>query len=714
MSAKVIHQPVTQEEGELTRYLIEMLDQRNCVIIIITLCTLLATCYAFLATPVYQADVLIQLEEKKGNAILDSLNQVLPDSQPSSAPEISLIKSRMVLGKAVDDLHLQINVEKRYFPVIGKGLARLLGTPAGSVTVSRLSIPTTTETEPGQLTLTVLDDERYQIEYDGRKDTGRTGEMYSKERLLLFVDRMNAQPGEKFLVEHYDRLQAITRLQENLSVTDQGKDSGILELKLTGENKTRITQILDNISYHYLTQNIERQAAQDDKSLQFLKQELPHVRKQLDSAENTLNAYRQQKDSVDLSLEAKAVLDQVVNIDNQLNEITFREAEISKLYTREHPNYKALLEKKTTLQREKSRLNKQVSAMPATQQEVLRLSRDVESGRAVYMQLLNRQQELSIAKSSAIGNVRIIDSAVTAAKPVRPQKIILILAGMAAGLLVSIFVVMMRLFLHRGIESAAQLEQLGVEVYASIPKAERADPASGSASASDALLASRCPGDIAVEAIRSLRTRLHFQMLAARNNILLISGAIPEAGKTFVAANLAAVMAENGKKVLLIDADMRRGEGHKLLNVSAAPGLTEVLAADTPPTAARVTIQNEESQFDFIPRGAIPANPVKSLLSDTLPALLQWAEKEYDLVIIDTPPVLAVTDAVVIGQHAGSILLVAHYYRNSTSEIEASLQRFTPGSDAIIGCVLNRVSNNFRSYYASGYKHHTYAYTSKS
>ncbi|HDY8361860.1 TPA: tyrosine-protein kinase, partial [Klebsiella pneumoniae] len=162
---------------------------------------------------------------------------------------------------------------------------------------------------------------------------------------------------------------------------------------------------------NYLAQNISRQAAQDAKSLEFLNLQLPKVRAELDVAEDKLNLYRRQKDSVDLSLEAKSVLEQIVNVDNQLNELTFRESEISQLYTKEHPTYKALMEKRKTLKDERNKLNERVSAMPKTQQEILRLSRDVDSGQAVYMQLLNRQQELNIAKSSAIGNVRIIDNA---------------------------------------------------------------------------------------------------------------------------------------------------------------------------------------------------------------------------------------------------------------------------------------------------------------
>ncbi|WP_310585014.1 GNVR domain-containing protein, partial [Klebsiella pneumoniae] len=212
--------------------------------------------------------------------------------------------------------------------------------------------------------------------------------------------------------------------------------------------------------------------AQDAKSLEFLSNQLPKVRNDLDVAEDKLNEYRRKNDSVDLSLEAKSVLEQIVNVDNQLNDLTFRESEISQLYTKEHPNYKALMEKRKTLQEEKAKLNKRVSVMPETQQEILRLSRDVESGRAVYMQLLNRQQELNIAKSSAIGNVRIIDNAVAQTKPVKPKKIVIILIGFIFGSVVAIGIVLLRVFLRRGIESPEQLEELGINVYASIPVSE--------------------------------------------------------------------------------------------------------------------------------------------------------------------------------------------------------------------------------------------------
>ncbi|HBX3881395.1 TPA: polysaccharide biosynthesis tyrosine autokinase, partial [Klebsiella pneumoniae subsp. pneumoniae] len=445
------------------------------------------------------------------------------------------------------------------------------------------------------------------------------------------------------------------------------------------------------------SQNIARQAAQDAKSLEFLSNQLPKVRNDLDVAEDKLNEYRRKNDSVDLSLEAKSVLEQIVNVDNQLNDLTFRESEISQLYTKEHPNYKALMEKRKTLQEEKAKLNKRVSVMPETQQEILRLSRDVESGRAVYMQLLNRQQELNIAKSSAIGNVRIIDNAVAQTKPVKPKKIVIILIGFIFGSVVAIGIVLLRVFLRRGIESPEQLEELGINVYASIPVSEAfANNAVKKASwknknydIKQAFLAVENPADLAIEAIRGLRTSLHFAMMESRNNILMISGASPNAGKTFVSTNLAAVIAQSGKKVLFIDTDMRKGYTHNLFNVENTKGLSDILSGKM--TVERAIQPLSMAGFDFIARGAVPPNPAELLMHKNFDALLSWASQNYEIVVLDTPPILAVTDAAIIGNYVGTTLLVARFEQNTAKEIEVSVRRFEQSGVIVKGCILNGI-----------------------
>ncbi|HBY7429474.1 TPA: polysaccharide biosynthesis tyrosine autokinase [Klebsiella pneumoniae] len=707
------------DEIDLGRLVGELIDHRKLIISVTALFTLIALLYALFATPIYQADALLQVEQKQGNAILNSLSQMLPDSQPQSAPEIALLQSRMILGKTVDDLNLQAKIEQSYFPLLGKGWARLVGEKKGILVVSRLYLSSDSNTEIPKLKLKVKDANNYIVTFNDHEFEGKVGVLLDSNGISLKVDSIEAKPGTEFVISYVSKLQAITDLQEIFSVADQGKDTGILSLSLTGPDPLLLEKTLNSISNNYLAQNVARQAAQDAKSLEFLNQQLPKVRNDLDIAEDKLNQYRRQKDSVDLSLEAKSVLEQIVNVDNQLNELTFRESEISQLYTKEHPTYKALMEKRKTLQDEKAKLNERVSAMPKTQQDILQLSRDVDSGQAVYMQLLNRQQELNIAKSSAIGNVRIIDDAVSQPKPVKPKKIIIVLVGIVLGGMISIGIVLLRIFLRRGIESPEQLEELGINVYASIPISEtfanktlqNTKLRRKAGSEYQSFLAVDNPADLAIEAIRGLRTSLHFAMMEARNNVLMISGASPNAGKTFVSSNLAAIIAQTGKKVLFIDTDMRKGYTHKLFNLSNDNGLSDVLSGKIEVSKAIKKVSS--AGFDYISRGMVPPNPAELLMHRRLGELITLVSQSYDIVILDTPPILAVTDAAIIGNYVGTTLLIARFEQNTTKEIEVSLKRFEQSGVIVKGCILNGVVKKASSYYSYGYSHYGYSYTDK-
>ncbi len=707
-----------EDELDLGRLIGEIIDHRKLIVSITAFFTLLALVYVVFSTPIYQADALIQVEQKQGNAILNNLSQMLPDSQPQSAPEIALIQSRMILGKTVDDLNLQTIIKKSYFPIFGRGFARLLGENEGSLSISRLYVHNVGN-DSVKLKLTVRDGKHYEIDFNNKKINGYVGQLYENDDFSIKVDKMDAKPGSEYNIYYESRLKAISDLQNTLSVADQGKDTGMLTISLTGEDPSIIERIVESISDNYLAQNIARQAAQDAKSLEFLNKQLPQVRSDLDIAEDKLNQYRRKNDSVDLSLEAKSVLDQIVNVDNQLNELTFRESEISQLYTKEHPTYKALMEKRKTLQEEKAKLNKKVSTMPETQQEILRLSRDVESGRAVYMQLLNRQQELSIAKSSAIGNVRIIDNAVTQPKPVKPKKVLIVLLGFVFGGVISICIVLLRVFLRRGIESPEQLEELGINVYASVPVAEIISKTASKKGTftkkqndfDKGLLALVNPTDLAIEAIRGLRTSLHFAMMESRNNILMISGASPNAGKTFISSNLAAVISQSGKKVLFIDTDMRKGYAHKLFNVQPENGLSDYLSKRI--ELEKVIKQTSIAGLEFISRGMIPPNPAELLMHQRMGEFLNWANEHYDMVILDTPPILAVTDAAVIGNYAGTTLLVARFELNTTKEMTIAFKRFDQSGINVKGCILNGIVKKASSYYRYGYHHYGYSYKEK-
>lgn len=352
----------------------------------------------------------------------------------------------------------------------------------------------------------------------------------------------------------------------------------------------------------------------------------------------------------------------------------------------------------------------------------MRLSRDVESGRVIYQQLLNREQELSIARSSAIGNVRIIDPAVTRPQPVKPKKALVVVLGVLLGLFVSAGWILARSMLRMGIETPEQLEEHGINVYATVPLSEwlakkmrlrkKDFMSSGLRHKTKHIpfLAADNPVDLSVEAIRGLRTSLHFAMMESANNILMISGATPDSGKTFVSSTLAAVVAQAGQKVLYVDADMRRGYAHDLFKLDNTCGLSEMLSGKAEFTQGVQTF--DKGGFDTIVRGQIPPNPAELLMHTRFQQLLDWANERYDLVIIDTPPILAVTDAAVIGRRAGTTLLVARFGMNSVKEMLVCVQRLEQSGVNTKGVILNGVVKRASNAYGYGYHHYGYNYSS--
>ncbi|WP_234833542.1 tyrosine-protein kinase Wzc, partial [Salmonella enterica] len=524
------------DEIDIGRLVGTVIEARWWVLGTTAIFALCAVIYTFFATPIYSADALVQIEQNAGNSLVQDINSALANKPPASDAEIQLIRSRLVLGKTVDDLDLDIAVTKNTFPLFGAGWERLMGRHNEMVKVTTFTRP---ETMSGQIfTLKVLGDKRYQLVSDGGFSAqGVVGQPLNKDGVTMRVEAIDARPDTEFTVSKFSTLGMINNLQNNLTVTETGKDTGVLSLTFTGEDRDQIREILNSITRNYLQQDIARKSEEAGKSLAFLAKQLPEVRSRLDVAENKLNAFRQDKDSVDLPLEAKAVLDSMVNIDAQLNELTFKEAEISKLFTKAHPAYRTLLEKRKALEDEKAKLNGRVTAMPKTQQEIVRLTRDVESGQQVYMQLLNKQQELKITEASTVGDVRIVDPAITQPGVLKPKKALIILGSIILGLMLSIVGVLLRSLFNRGIESPQALEEHGISVYASIPLSEWQKARDSVKTIKgikrykqSQLLAVGNPTDLAIEAIRSLRTSLHFAMMQAQNNVLMLTGVSPSIG----------------------------------------------------------------------------------------------------------------------------------------------------------------------------------------
>lgn len=718
--SETIRSESSSDEINLSKLIGTLIDYKWFALSVISTIMLFGVLYSLLATPIYKSNVLIQVEQNAGSGLLNSLSEMLPSSsQVQTASEIELIQSRMILGKTIDDLKLDIGIKQKRFPIIGQGLARIMGDSDSVIDISKFDVPVDQLDQTFELV--IIDDHTFEVETDNGIFKGRKGEAIGKDGYSITVNDYEAPSGTVFKVTKYSLLTAINNLLDNFSVNDKGKDTGILELSYEGDNKEKINKILNSISNNYLLQNVARKSAEAEKSLEFVNEQLPIIRSNLDYSENKLNSFRQDNESVDLPLEAKSILDTMVAVDGQLNELTFKEAEISKLYTKEHPAYKALIEKRVVLENDKKSLEKKVSAMPKKQQEILKLTRDVESGQQVYMQMLNKQQELKINRASTVGNVRIIDTAMAQPKPVKPQKTLIILASLVLGCVLSIFVIIAKMMLHRGVSGPNELENLGISVYAMIPLSQwqqKKDmellslPRKRKLKNTNkySLLAIDNPTDLVIEAIRGLRTSLHFAMMEASNNILMISGATPGVGKSFTSINLATVIAQSGVRVLIVDADLRRGYLHEHFPLTHKIGLSDVLGGLKSETEA--IYKSPVNNLDIMFRGKTPPNPSELLMSKKFADLMSWANENYDFVIVDTPPILAVTDAAIIGRHAGTSLIVCRFEMNTVREIESSILRFDRSGVAIKGVIINSVikrASNHYDYSAYG----SYEYTSE-
>ncbi|MEZ8367746.1 polysaccharide biosynthesis tyrosine autokinase [Vibrio cyclitrophicus] len=706
------------DEIDLGKLLGILLDAKWLIMVTTFAFAVFGIAFALLSTPIYKADALIQIEEKSSGGISSMVGDMgeLFSQESSATTEVEIIKSRMILGETVDKFNLTTVTAPSYAPIVGKGFARLTG-DINHIVVSRFALPSYAS-DYGH-TIQIVDAEKgtYQLVRDDERVIlkGKVGELATADDYSLFVAGFESSNGFEFTIGKRSRLEAIEWLKSSLSLSEQGKQTGILKLSFEGENKQQISEILNHISQIYFLQNVKRNSAEAEKSLSFLESHLPGIKSELTGYEDTLNNYRQENESIDLGLEAQSTLKVMVGLEAQLNQLTFKESEVSQKFTKDHPTYRALLDKREILLQEKERLNKQIQKLPKTQREVLRMTRDVEVNQQIYIQLLNKVQELSIIKAGTVGNVRILDDAQAYAGAVKPKKsLIVVLATLLGGMLSVVFVLVKAAF-HRGVESPDQIEQIGLPVYAAVPKSDlqieltnRFKSKKKLTKGTQALLAESNPADLSVEALRGLRTSLHFAMLEAKNNVLMISGPAPGIGKSFISTNFAAVAAKTGQKVLLIDADMRKGYLQQSFGVNWDNGLSDVLSGKQEFAQSVKTTPVEN--LDIITRGQVPPNPSELLMHPRFSELMEWASKEYDLVIVDTPPVLAVTDPSIVGAFAGTTLMVARYGQNTIKEIDVARHRFEQSGIEVKGVIFNAIEKKASSSY--GYGYYNYAYSS--
>ena len=616
--------------------------------------------------PSYKSDVLLQVNVKgnKQGLALGEMGALLDVSTPSAA-EMELIKSRVVLDQVVEE-------EKLCYSAFALNKIDRLMHREGRMDLELLVIPRAFVEAEGKLIARVTaDSSKYDVlGLEGEVVlSGVVGETYRKpfagDTLVICVKSMTATVGQTFLLTAVHPQMAVNALLKGLVISEEGKNSGIIRVSLENRYADRVAAILNTVANTYLKQNIEMRSAEAKKTLLFLEDQLPSVKAKLDSAEQKLTSFRNSKGTIDLSGETRLHLEKDVTLQERLIELEQKKQEVLRLFRAEHPTVRTIEEQQARLRRELAKQQRSASSLPVLQQEVLSLQEEVEVNNKLYTNLLNNIQQLRVVQAGEVGNVRIVDKAYAPLKPARPNRKLVFAGVVFAFLLLGCLIVYIRRMLSNGVCSSSEVEQAtGIGVYGKLPMLD-------GKTLNDVMkpCVVAYPDDPFAEGIRALRTALEFSVFSEGKKVLMVSGLVQGVGKSFVSTNLAAAFAVSGKKVLLVDMDLRRGHLFK----HSQKGLCEMLEKEDYSDDYVVKVMDT---FHVLGSGARVVNPGSLLNSSRFSAFLDTFKDKYDLIVLDTPPVFQCSDALLVEKHADYLLCVLKHAAHTIESIQDALNTF--------------------------------------
>ncbi|OAK61370.1 tyrosine protein kinase [Variovorax paradoxus] len=729
----VVAPPRGDDLVQFSEYLDILIDRKWLVIGVTAAVMALGIAYAFLATPIYQSNLLVQVEDSAPdvkNFLGDTAS--LFDVKTPASGEIQVMRSRMIVGGAVEATRIYIDAKPRYVPLIGEWLARrasewsepgflgMSGYVSGTeaIGIARFDVPATLEDQE-PFTITVVSGNEYTLSHPdlAKPLTGVVGKVLSRHLLggdiVLVVSRLDGKPGAQFVVSRASVLATTEDFQKRMQLAEQGKQSNVISATLEDSDRQRLQRILNEIGAQYVRQNVERKAAEAEKTLQFLERQLPDFKKQLETSEDVYASFRNKNGTIAFDEEAKAILGQAVQLQTKLLESQQERRELLSRFTETNPKVRVLDGQMSAIRSELDGIDRRVSAMPMVQRDALRLERDVRVNGELYKSLLNSSLQLRLVKEGKVGNVRLLDRATNPKVPVKPLKPLVVALSLVLGVLIGVALALLRSKMSSGIRNPQEIEdRVGLNVYSVVPLAPEQEKIHQRITAGARgvhVLALSDPGCTAVESLRNLRIVSQLAMLEAGNNSMLITGATEGVGKSFISSNFAVILAQAGKRVLLIDADLRKGHLQRVFGLPRRNGLADVLVGEVTPEQA---IHSQVlPQLDILTTGNYPANPANMMLSSRFAALLHEISQCYDLVIIDSPPVLVAADAAAVAAHVGAVLLVARDTQTQIGELNETVKRLAHAGQQVNGVVFNGLDLARRHYGAYGYNSGSYRYT---
>jgi tyrosine-protein kinase Etk/Wzc len=737
MQVEQTSRPSSAPAGNLPQVLDLLLRSWPTIAVSLIVCLILGGAVA-LSTRIYQANLLIKIDDPIDAPTAMNpapLSVVAPSfgAKSNAQGEMQVIQSRLIVAHAVDALKLDVVSGPHRFPVIGGRIARdrtglskpgFLGLGgyawgAEQIEVGAFDVPHKLEGRP--FTVTALSGGRYELSGSGLASpiVGTVGKAEkiatAAGEATLLVKSIVAAPGIRFDLKRMSRQDAIDEIQKRLQIVEQGGEPGneskVLNVSMRGSDPERLSKTLNAIADEYVRENGDRNATIAANSLKFLEDRLPAMRAEMEAAEHRYNWYRNSNTLVDVGEEGKLILQKVADAEVQLLNLRKTRAELADRFSPSYPAVQSVDSQIALTQQYLDNQKARIRAMPMEEQGALGMMRDVKVTTELYSAVRNEIEQLRLVQASKTASAQVIDRADVPEHPVRPIGALILLVSAILGLFAGVAITFVRQVLSAGVTEPEDVEaRTGLMVYAMVPhsaKQRELDREANASDANDLILARRYPRDSAVESLRSFRSALQFALLGARNNIVMLAGPLPQVGKSFVAANLAATLAMAGKRVLLVDGDLRKGVLHRRFGLAIGAGLAEALA--DPALFPQVIRRGVLPNLDLLPCGTYPTNPSELLNGSVFDSLMRRASAQYDIVLLDSAPALVVSDAGIIASSAGAVFLVVRFSETRIAEIEETTKRFAQIGARVHGVILDGFTVRSMKYVHPGrYGSHAY------
>lgn len=611
--------------------------------------------------------------------------------------------------------------------------------------VRTLDVPPSMVDKP--LVLQVLPTNTYRVWRDDKPLLeGNVGERVQASGVTFQVDRIDARPGTRFVVTRHDTAQTIDTIARDLRIDSDSSDLSTVRIAWENPSRTAVAPLVNGIAESYIAEQAGLRREEGAAAIAYLTGELPRVQAELERAEAALTRYRAKEGTIQPSQDAQSYLNGSMDYQRQIAQLKLERTKALQRFTEESNEVKTIDNQIQQLARERRDMDSRLQNLSVTERKSVALTRDVKVAEDTYLGLRNRLEQLTLASMDRAKSTRVVDAALMPASPVGMSTGLLTAGGGLLGVFLAMGLVSFRQRIKPVVanlndaEASLGLPMLGdicysreqVELERLLASCTRThwypdgtrlaqlaapppgrdvvdallyddddddehDALPGMVLHDHFLLARNTPHSMAVEGLRNVRAALHFTMLATgsksnapRANVIAVTSPTAGAGKTFVSVNLAVLFAEAGKRVLLIDADLRRGRVASWFDQHPEPGLSEVLAGRVDLSdAVRPTIV---SGLSVLSAGAAPTNPSELLMQPSFVECLDRCAARFDLVMIDTTPVLAVADAALVANLAGSTLLVLRAESTLPSQAEETLKRLARADAHMLGGILNGVT----------------------